>query len=130
MPRQILKSTKLYTPKFRYSQCVKTGPWYTMSGMVALDPATGHIVMTGPGGEARQILHLMQLALPDWGLTLDDLAAARIYTTRLDQFSEINKAWEEVFTADIEPPARTSVGVAALPLGATVEIEFSFYRED
>ena len=120
LPRRILKSTKLYTPKFRYSQCVKTGPWYTMSGMVALDPATGHVVMTGPGGEARQILHLMQLALPDWGLTLGDLASARIYTTRLDQFSEINKAWEEVFTADIEPPARTCVGVAALPIGATV----------
>jgi 2-iminobutanoate/2-iminopropanoate deaminase len=130
MARQILKSSKLYTPKFRYSPCVKTGPWYTMSGMVALDPATNQLVSTGTYGEARQILQLMQAALPDWGLGLEHIAAARIYTTRMDQFPEINRAWEEVFVPSIEPPARTSIGVAALPLGATVEIEFALYKAE
>jgi 2-iminobutanoate/2-iminopropanoate deaminase len=130
MPRQILKSSKLYTPKFRYSPCVKTGPWYTMSGMVALDPATNQLVGTGAYVEARQIMQLMVAALPDWGLTLENIASARIYTTRMDQFPEINRAWEEVFVPSVEPPARTSIGVAALPLGASVEIEFTLYKED
>jgi 2-iminobutanoate/2-iminopropanoate deaminase len=130
MPRQILKSSKLYTPKFRYSPCVKTGPWYTMSGMVALDPTTNQLVGTGTYVEARQIMQLMVAALPDWGLTLENIAAARIYTTRMDQFPEINRAWEEVFVPSVEPPARTSIGVAALPLGASVEIEFTLYKED
>jgi 2-iminobutanoate/2-iminopropanoate deaminase len=130
MPRQILKSSKLYTPKFRYSPCVKTGPWYTMSGMVALDPATNQLVGTGAYIEARQIMQLMVAALPDWGLTLENIASARIYTTRMDQFPEINRAWEEVFVPSVEPPARTSIGVAALPLGASVEIEFTLYKED
>ena len=130
MPRQILKSSNLYTPKFRYSPCVKTGPWYSMSGMVALDPATNQLVGTGTYGEARQIMQLMVAALPDWGLTLENIASARIYTTRMDQFSEINRAWEEVFVPSVEPPARTSIGVAALPLGASVEIEFMLYKED
>lgn len=130
MPRQILKSPKLYTPKFRYSPCVKTGPWYSMSGMVALDPATNQLVGTGAYVEARQIMQLMVAALPDWGLTLENIASARIYTTRMDQFPEINRAWEEVFVQSVEPPARTSIGVAALPLGASVEIEFMLYKED
>ncbi len=130
MPRQILKSSKLYTPKFRYSPCVKTGPWYSMSGMVALDPATNQLVGTGAYVEARQIMQLMVAALPDWGLTLENIASARIYTTRMDQFPEINRAWEEVFVSSVEPPARTSIGVAALPLGASVEIEFMLYKED
>lgn len=128
MPREILKSPKLYAPKFRYSPCVKAGPWYAVSGMVALDPATGQLVGGGVYCEAKQILHLVQLGLPDWGLSLEHLVRARIYTTRMDHFPEINKAWEEVF-ANVEPPARTSIGVAALPLGATVEMEFDLFKD-
>lgn len=127
MSREILKSPKLYTPKFRYSPCVKAGPFYAVSGLVALDPASGQLVPGGVYAEARQILHLLQLGLPDWGLALEHLVAARIFTTRMDQFADINRAWEEVF-ASVEPPARTSIGVAALPLGATVEMEFQLYR--
>jgi len=41
----------------------------------------------------------------------------------------INQAWEEVFTEDVVPPARSAIGVAALPLNALVEIEFAFYKE-
>jgi 2-iminobutanoate/2-iminopropanoate deaminase len=128
MARQILKSPRLYAPKFRYSPCVRAGPWYTVSGMVALDPATGQLVAGGPYQETRHILALLQAGIPDWGVALTDLVLARIYTTRFDQFAEINRAWEEVF-ASVDPPARTSIGVAALPLGACVEMEFSFYRE-
>jgi 2-iminobutanoate/2-iminopropanoate deaminase len=97
--------------------------------MVALDPATGQLVPGGPYAEAKQILQLLQLGLPDWGLSLEHLVMARIFTTRMDHFMEINKAWEEVF-ASVDPPARTSIGVAALPLGATVEMEFTLYKED
>jgi len=128
MAREILTSPKLYAPKFRYSPCVKTGPWYTVSGMIALDAASGQLVSGGVYVETRKILELVQSALPDWGLTLADMTSARIFTTRFDQFAEINRAWEEVFAAQT-PPARTSVGVAALPLGAAVEIEFAFYKD-
>ncbi|MEO8037557.1 MAG: RidA family protein [Betaproteobacteria bacterium] len=127
MSRQLLRSAKLYTPRFRYTPCVKTGPFYAISGMIGFDPANGKLVSGGPYGETRQILSLLQLALGDWGLTLDDLVQARIYTTHMDQFPEINRAWDEVF-ATIDPPARTSIGVAALPAGAGVEIEFSLYK--
>jgi 2-iminobutanoate/2-iminopropanoate deaminase len=56
------------------------------------------------------------------------MISARIYVVPFEQFGAVNAVWEEFF-ADIPPPARTSVGVSALPLGAQVEIEFTFYRE-
>ena len=126
--REILTPKSLPAPKFRYSPCVKAGPFYHMAGMVALDPATGQLVSGGPAEETRRILKNAAMAAKDLGLSLSDLVTATIYTTRFADFPLINQAWEETFTADLPPPARTSIGVAALPLGATVEIELRFYR--
>jgi 2-iminobutanoate/2-iminopropanoate deaminase len=61
-------------------------------------------------------------------LNLLHLTSVNIFTTRFEEFPTINKVWEEFFTSDVPPPARTSVGVAALPLGSTVEMAFRFYR--
>ena len=97
--------------------------------MIALDRDSGQLEAGGVGAETTKILANLLSALPDFGLTLADLVSANIYTTRMDEFRDINAAWEAVFTPDIRPPARTSVGVSALPLGAGVEIEFMFYRE-
>jgi 2-iminobutanoate/2-iminopropanoate deaminase len=126
--RITMQSSRIPAPKFRYSPCVKIGSTYQVSGMVALDPVTATLVSGGPGIETQCILSNLLRALPDYQLSLDDLLIARIYTTRMDAFSDINAAWEQVFTSDVVPPARTSVGVSALPLGASVEIEFSFVK--
>jgi 2-iminobutanoate/2-iminopropanoate deaminase len=126
--RVALQSSAIPAPRFRYSPCVKIGSFYQVSGMVALDPASGRLVAGGPGAETSRILANLKLALPDYGLTLDHLLIARIFTTRFDVFPEINAAWEVVFDEKTIPPARTAIGVAALPLDASVEIEFSFVR--
>lgn len=126
--RVALQSSAIPAPRFRYSPCVKIGSFYQVSGMVALDPASGRLVAGGPGAETSRILANLMLALPDYGLTLDHLLIARIFTTRFDAFAEINAAWEAVFDDKTIPPARTAIGVSALPLDASVEIEFSFVR--
>ena len=125
---QSLSSKNLPAPRFRYSPLVKAGPIYKTAGMIALDKDSGQLETGGVGAETTKILANLLGALPDFGLTLGDLVSANIYTTRMDQFAEVNRAWEAVFTQDIRPPARTSVGVSARPLGASVEIEFMFYR--
>lgn len=128
--RELLFPASLPKPKFRYTPCVKTGPYYQMGGLIGLDPqAGGQLVGGGPLEETRQILRNVAAAARDLGLDLMNLVSATVYTTRFQEFSLINQAWEEVFTDALPPPARTSVGVAALPLGATVEIEFRFYKE-
>jgi 2-iminobutanoate/2-iminopropanoate deaminase len=99
-----------------------------MAGLVGLDPQTGKLVPGGVEAETRQILANAAAAARDLGLGLTDLVSASVFTTRFDEFPLINKAWESVFTTDLPPPARTAVGVATLPVGAAVEIEFRFYR--
>lgn len=123
-----LTSPNLPAPRFRYSPLVKSGPFYTTAGMIALDQASGELEPGGAGPETTRILSNLMAALPDFELTLDDLVSARIFTTQFNQFPAINAAWEDVFDAGDRLPARTAVGVSALPLGATVEMEFTFYK--
>ncbi len=124
-----MTSPSMPAPRFRYTPCVKTGPIYTVSGMIGLDPATGALAPGGVAAQTRQILANLKAALPDYGLELEHMMAARLYVVPFEQFPAVNAVWDECF-ADVAPPARTSVGVSALPLGALVEIEFSFCRAD
>lgn len=124
-----LSSANLPAPRFRYSPLVKAGPFYTTAGMVALDRDSGALEPGGAGAETAKILANLAAALPDFGLTFDDLVSARVFTTDFANFPAINAAWEACFPADGHLPARTAVGVSALPIGAAVEMEFTFYRE-
>jgi 2-iminobutanoate/2-iminopropanoate deaminase len=125
-----LSSPHLPQPRFHYSPMLRVGPWVRVSGMIGLDPDSGVLEPGGAGAETARILRSLTNALPDCGLTLNDLVAARIFTTRFDQFPAINQAWEAALRGLAVPPCRTSVGVSALPLGASVEIEFDFYQEE
>jgi 2-iminobutanoate/2-iminopropanoate deaminase len=122
-----LISPAIPAPRFHYTPCVQAGAHYAVSGMVGLDPATGELVAGGAAAQTQRIFDNLLLALPDYGLRLQDLWSARIYTTDFAAFPGINAVWEAVL-AGIAPPARTSIGVSALPLGAVVEIEFVFYK--
>jgi 2-iminobutanoate/2-iminopropanoate deaminase len=128
--RELIFPKSLPAPRFRYTPCVKTGPFYQMAGMIALDPKdNSKLVAGGAEGETRRILQNLKLAAGDLGLQLTDLVSATIYTTKFQEFPQINKVWEEFFDDRTPPPARTSIGVAALPLNAAVEMEFRFYKE-
>jgi len=129
--RQAFNARSLATPAFKYSHVVKAGPHYYLSGLLAQDPATGGLVGNTAGEQAAKILVNLQAVMQETGLDFSQLAMARIFTTAMERFSEINVAWELVFNAlEVPPPARTSIGVAALPMGALVEMEFTFYREE
>ena len=127
MTRTLLHSNSIPAPRFRYTPCVKTGAFYQLSGMIAVTEQ-GQLEPGGTYAETKRILANLQLALADYGLALEHLTIARIFTTRFDQFADINRAWEEVFNI-VAPPARTSIGVANLPLNAAIEIEFAAFKE-
>jgi len=115
--------------KFKYSPFVQAGPYIQSAGLVGLDPSTGQLVVGGPGAETRQILSNLAAALKELDLKVDDLVIARIFTTSMARFSEINMEWDAFFENRSILPARTAVGVSALPISASVEIEFQFYKE-
>lgn len=120
-----LANCSLPAPHFAYSPVVRAGSFIHVSGLVGLDPAHGELVAGGMEAEVRQILSSLSSLCGELGLALDQLMLARIYCADFSQFGVINEVWQAFFQ-DRTPPARTSVGVAALPLGALVEMEFQF----
>ncbi|MBT8140756.1 MAG: RidA family protein [Gammaproteobacteria bacterium] len=124
-----LSSKNLPPPHFRYSALVKAGPFYKTAGLIGTD-SSNKVIAGGTEAETRQILKNLIGFMPDFDLTLDDLISANVFIADMSEFPLVNKAWEEVFSEDQRPPTRAAVGVAALPLGAAVEIEFMFYKED
>jgi 2-iminobutanoate/2-iminopropanoate deaminase len=129
--RKAMLSKNLPKPAYKYSHVTKVGPHYYMSGLLAQDRQTGTLVGETVGDQAAKILENLQVLMTEFGLEFEHLAIARIFTIQMDKFAEINVSWEKVFNnITAAPPARTSIGVAALPLGAKVEIEFTFYKKD
>lgn len=121
--RAAIATQALPRPHFRYSPVVRVGPMVFVSGMVALDPLHGGLVDGDAGAQTARILANLRALMDEQGWTLSQLVLARVYCADFPAFGLVNQAWEAFF-AGHEPPARTSLGVSALPLGALVEIEF------
>lgn len=104
-----------------YVPAVRAGDWVVCSGQLGLDPETGALVDGGPGAEARRALRNLEAVLTDAGGSMADVAKTTVFVTNLDAFGDVNEAYVEVFGT--HRPARSAVGVATLPVGASVEIE-------
>lgn len=104
-----------------YAQAIVTDTMVFCSGQVPLDPGTGKLVDGDIGAMTRQVLANLQAVLEAAGSSLDQVVKTTVFLTDLGDFAAMNAAYSEVFTSD--PPARSTVQVAALPLGARVEIE-------
>jgi 2-iminobutanoate/2-iminopropanoate deaminase len=104
-----------------YSHAVKAAGLLFCSGQIPLDPLSGELVGESPGAQARRCLESLQAVCEAAGTKLEQAVRLTIYTTDLGAFAEINEAYAAFFAE--RPPARVTVGVAALPRGALVEIE-------
>ena len=104
-----------------YSHAVKTGGLLFCSGQVHLDPQTGKLVEGSIGEQTRRCLENLQVVAAAGGASLDDAVRMGIYVTDMGTFAEVNEAYATFFGDG--PPARSTVGVAALPLGARIEID-------
>lgn len=104
-----------------YSQAVRVGPWVFLSGQIGLDPARGELVPGGVVAEVTQVLENLRAVLAAAGTSLDAVVRTTIYLVDLADFSRVNEVYAGVFAAPF--PARATVGVAALPRGARVEID-------
>lgn len=118
----------LPAPHFRYSPIVRSGPFVFISGMVGLDPETGGLIMGGLAVEAQRIFKNLQDACQELGIGKHQMMLVRVYCADFAQFGAFNAVWNNYFN-DQTPPARTSIGVSALPLGALIEMEFQFAIE-
>jgi 2-iminobutanoate/2-iminopropanoate deaminase len=104
-----------------YAQAVRAGPWLFCSGQIGLDPASGELVPGGVVAEATRVLENLRAILSAAGASLDGVVRTTIYLVDLGDFSQVNEVYARFFHAPF--PARATVGVAALPRGARIEID-------
>lgn len=121
MPRKAIMIDNPALRDLPFSPAVKAGKFAYVSGQVGLDPATASLVAGGAAAETEQILKNVALVLGAAGKSLADVVKANVYLVDMADYSAMNAAYAKAFEAPY--PARTCVGVAALPLGARVEIE-------
>jgi 2-iminobutanoate/2-iminopropanoate deaminase len=104
-----------------YSHAVKSGGLIFLSGQTPLDPETGKLVEGEIGDRTRRCLDNLAIVAAAAGASLDDTVRCGIFVTDMSVFKHVNEAYATYFGD--APPARTTIGVASLPLGADVEID-------
>ena len=108
-------------PAGPYSHAVESNGLLFCSGQVPLDPDTGTLVEGSIGDQARRCLENLKIVCAERGASLDDAVRMAIYVTDISTFAQVNEAYGEYFSDGA--PARTTIGVAALPGGAQIEMD-------
>ncbi|MBM4363622.1 MAG: RidA family protein [Deltaproteobacteria bacterium] len=119
--RETIVTSDAPRPIGPYSQAVRVGDLLFTSGQIGLPPTDARLVEGGASAEARQVLENLRAILAAAGASLADVVKTTVYVTDLRDFAEVNRVYATFFPGDA--PARSTVQVAALPLGARVEIE-------
>ena len=121
IPRtEVVTTDKAAAPIGPYSQAVKANGFVFVAGEKGIDPKTGRIVPGGIEAETRQTLENIRVILEAAGSSFDLAVATAVYMMNLADFAAMNRVYAEYFR--MNPPGRTTVGVASLPAGAQIEI--------
>ena len=121
MSKTAITSPELAPPVGPFSQAVKVDGFFFFSGQVAQDPATGKVVGGGIVPETERIFQNLSALLKAAGKSFDDVVQARVFRTSMTDFAAMNGIYAQYVSQPF--PARTTIGVASLPLGACVEID-------
>jgi 2-iminobutanoate/2-iminopropanoate deaminase len=118
--RQVIKTDGAPVPTAPYSQAIKANGFVFVAGQVGLDPKTRQLVAGGFEQETTQVMKNIEAILAAAGLGFADVVNTTIYLKDVGNFAKVNEIYGRYFTGAY--PARTTVGVAALPGNANVEI--------
>jgi len=127
MPRETqirriaITSPELTPPVGPFSQAIEAGGFIYFSGQVGQDPTTGRLVAGGIAAETERVFRNLSAVLKAAGRSFDDVVRAGVYLANMNDFVAMNGIYAKHFSQPF--PARTTIAVAALPLGACVEID-------
>lgn len=110
-----------------YSHGVDVNGWVFCSGQTPIDPATGNLIPGGIAERTEQCFANLFGVLEAAGLTSDDVVKVNVFLTDMNDFPAMNEAYARSFRQPF--PARTTIGVASLPLGSDIEIELIAQRQ-
>ena len=121
MEREIIKTDKAPAAVGPYSQAVRVGHFVFTAGQIAIDPAEGRIVAHDVVAQTEQVMRNLREVLQAAGTDLDKVVKTTVFLKYMGHFKAMNGVYGQYF--DDQPPARSTVEVEDLPLGALVEVE-------
>ncbi|HEY5653529.1 MAG TPA: RidA family protein [Pontiella sp.] len=120
--KHIINTENAPAPIGPYSQAVKVCSLIYTSGQIPVDSKTGSMIEGGIREQSIQVLENLKAVLEGGGSSLDDVVKTTVFLADMRDFPELNAIYGEYFGTE-NAPARSTIQVAALPLGALVEIE-------
>jgi 2-iminobutanoate/2-iminopropanoate deaminase len=121
MPRTAITTDKIAKPVGPFSPAVRVGDITYLSGQVAQDPVTGKLITGDVAAQTERIFRNIEATLQAAHVTLDHVVKVTVYLTDMKEYAAMNEVYGRQFSAP--HPARTTVAVASLPLGAAVELD-------
>ena len=119
--KKIVQPRKAPATPYPFSPGVISNGLLFVSGQVGTDPQTGKLVAGGIEAETAQTIQTIKMILEDGGASLDDVVSVTVYLSNMDDFAKMNAVYKQYFREGAYP-ARTTVGVARLVFGASVEM--------
>lgn len=121
MTKQVVSTTDAPQAIGPYSQAIADGGLVFCSGQVAMEPSSGELIEGDVGAQTRRAMENLGAVLSAAGTSFAKVIKVTAFLTDMNDFPAFNEVYGEFF--DDSPPARATVGVAALPKGALVEVE-------
>jgi 2-iminobutanoate/2-iminopropanoate deaminase len=121
MAKEVIHTSRAPGVVGPYSQGIRAGGFVYTAGQIALDPATGKLVGETVEEQTRRVLENLKAVLEAAGSSMDKVVKTTVFITDMGHFARMNAVYAEYFPN--EPPARTTLPMASLPLGGLVEIE-------
>ena len=121
MIKTAVASPELAPPVGPFSQAIAVDGFIYLSGQVGQDPTTGKLVEGGVVAETERVFRNLAAVLKAAGKSFDDVVRAGVFLVSMDDFAAMNGVYAKNFSRPY--PARTTIGVSGLPLGACVEID-------
>ncbi len=119
--REIVSASAAPAAVGPYSQAVRAGDWLYCSGQIPLDPETGRLIDGDMEAQTRRVMANLGAVLQAAGLDFGNAIKTTLYLLDMNDFPAMNAAYGSFFETD--PPARATLQVAALPLGARICID-------
>ena len=119
--KTIIKPAKSPTAVGPYNHAVRVGDLLFCAGQIPIEPATGNLVEGDIKAQTERVLQNVKAILDDQKLMFANVVKSTVFLTDLANFAGMNEIYAKYFTGDF--PARSTIQVAALPKGSSVEIE-------
>ena len=122
MLKKVISTNKAPLPIGPYSQAILTPQnLLFVSGQIGINPKTNEMAKNGVADETKQVLENLKAILEGAGSSLSNVVKTTVFLQDMNDFQKMNEIYSQYFQND--PPARSAIGVGALPKGAKVEIE-------